>query len=113
MLKSDRLFRDIKTQMEDSDELFDYISDLPSDNVLEICNFVLIGGGTEGGGGEVDSGGGGVVGGQGVACCEDNPSNQYNDFVEILDYQLSNNNNNIESNTLNGGHEKVKIITTV
>ena len=28
----------------ESDELFDYISDLPSDNVLEICNFVLIGG---------------------------------------------------------------------
>ena len=28
MLKSDRLFRDIKTQMEDSDELFDYISDI-------------------------------------------------------------------------------------
>lgn len=99
--------------MEDSDELFDYISDLPSDNVLEICNFVLIGGGTEGGGGEVDSGGGGVVGGQDAASCEDNPSNQYNDFVEILDYQHSNNNNNIESNKLNGGHEKVKIFTTV
>ena len=26
-------------------ELFDYISDLPSDNVLEICNFVLVGDG--------------------------------------------------------------------
>ena len=31
----------------DSDELFDYISDLPSDNVLEICNFVLVGGEAE------------------------------------------------------------------
>ena len=30
----------------DSEELFDYISDLPNDNVLEICNFVLIGGET-------------------------------------------------------------------
>ena len=26
------------------EELFEYISDLPGENVLEICNFVLIGG---------------------------------------------------------------------
>ena len=28
----------------DSNELFDYILDLPSDNVLDICDFVLLGG---------------------------------------------------------------------
>ena len=101
--------------MEDSDELFDYIADLPSDNVLEICNFVLIGGGGGGGGGGV-GGGNGVVNDGRVAADHDmdsNTANHYNNnFVEILDFQVepSNNNNNdrIMENTLNEGQEKVK-----
>ena len=113
--------------MEESDELFDYIADLPSDNVLEICNFVLIGnggGGGEGGGGVGDGEGrveeGGVVEGGGTGC-DDGSFTQYNNnFVEILDYQVehsNNNNNNINNNinnnerivdtTLNEGHNKV------
>ena len=100
--------------MEDSDELFDYIADLPSDNVLEICNFVLIGAGG-GGGGE---GGNGVVTDDRVAADQnsvgvDSTVGHYNNnFVEILDFQVepsNNNNERIMENTLNEGPEKVKI----
>ena len=112
--------------MEDSDELFDYIADLPSDNVLEICNFVLIGGsggGRGGGGGEGGGGGGnGVVNDVRVAADHESVGldsttvdHYNNNFVEILDFQVepSNNNNNndrILENTLTGGREKVKTI---
>ena len=101
----------------ESDELFDYISDLPSDNVLEICNFVLIGGssGDTSMGGEpetehaehVDNTEHFVsVGTHDQAQELSNASdNNYamaqfnnNNFVEIMDYQTENNNNEIQTN---------------
>ena len=109
--------------MEDSDELFDYIADLPSDNVLEICNFVLVGGG---GGGEVGGEGGhGLVNDGRVVSDHDRVDlestvhHYNNNFVEILDFQVepsnNNNNNNINErileNSLNEGPEKVKVIS--
>ena len=109
--------------MEDSDELFDYIADLPSDNVLEICNFVLVGGG---GGGEVaGEGGHGLVNDGRVVSDHDRVDlestvhHYNNNFVEILDFQVepsnNNNNNNINErileNSLNEGPEKVKVIS--
>ena len=91
--------------MEDSDELFDYISDLPSDNVLEICNFVLIGGG----GGAGDGVEGRVVGGGEApdVCGSEDSSEQYNNFVEILDFPGGNTNNNNNHNNNNNNNEKV------
>ena len=85
----------------ESDELFDYISDLPNDNVLEICNFVLIGGG---GGGEAGVGGvgcGEVQGGGQADHREPVTGDSYdintfqeNNFVEVMDFRSENNNNN-------------------
>ena len=104
--------------MEDSDELFDYIADLPSDNVLEICNFVLIGaggGGGSGGGAE----GNGVVSDDRVAPDPDSAGldsstvHYNNSFVEILDFQVepanNNNNNNNKNDRIMEGQEKVEI----
>ena len=100
----------------ESDELFDYISDLPSDNVLEICNFVLIGGssgdtsmGTEPEAEHVEHDNTEHFVSVGT---HDQPQelsnaseNSYamaqfnnNNFVEIMDYQTENNNNEIETN---------------
>ena len=108
--------------MEDSDELFDYIADLPSDNVLEICNFVLIGAGGGGGGGAGGGGGGGE--GNGVVSDDrvapdpdsaglDSTTVHYNNsFVEILDFQVepaNNNNNNNNNDRIMEGQEKVEI----
>lgn len=88
----------------ESDELFDYISDLPNDNVLEICNFVLIGGS----GGEAGVG----CGGTGAGCQEvatgamvgagdsyDMNTNtfQEHNFVEVMDFRSEDNNNNNHS----------------
>ena len=112
-------FRDIK-DMEDSDELFDYIADLPSDNVLEICNFVLIGGGAGEGVERRDEAG--EV--QDPLGSEESSVEHYNNFVEILDFQGGNTNNNnnnnnnnnsnekVIENTLNEGQLKVKSLTT-
>ena len=102
----------------ESDELFDYISDLPNDNVLEICNFVLIGAGAGAGEGAGGEGGDGVVTDGRVASDQesaglDSTFSHYNNnnFVEILDFQVepSNNNNNerIMEKTMNEGSEKV------
>ena len=101
----------------ESDELFDYISDLPSDNVLEICNFVLIGGNS----GEtsvatepeaeqtehVDNAEHFVSVGTHEHAQElsNTSDNSYamaqfnnNNFVGIMDYQTENNNNDIDRN---------------
>ena len=99
-------FRDIK-DMEDSDELFDYIADLPSDNVLEICNFVLIGGGGGAGEGVERRDEAGEV--QDSLGSEESSVEHYNNFVEILDFQggNTNNNNNVNNNNNNNNNEKV------
>lgn len=96
----------------ESDELFDYISDLPNDNVLEICNFVLIGGS----GGEA-----GVACGEAAVGCQEATSgdmagagdsydmntNTYNEhnFVEVMDFRSEDNNNNHSAEV-----DKIKVI---
>ena len=85
----------------ESDELFDYISDLPNDNVLEICNFVLIGGGGEAGVGCGEAGAGAGCQeelSRGLAGAGDsydmNTSYQEHNFVEVMDFRSEDNNNN-------------------
>ena len=88
----------------DSEELFDYISDLPNDNVLEICNFVLIGGETS----EDNSAAASDMMTDNVSRPDtdqdstnhshDNNYNQMTSFnnsgyVEIMEYHAENNNN--------------------
>ena len=97
----------------ESDELFDYISDLPNDNVLEICNFVLIGGsGGEAGVGCGEAGPGcqeatsGDMAGAGDTY--DMNTNNYNEhnFVEVMDFRSEDNNNNHSAEV----GDKIKVI---
>ena len=85
----------------ESDELFDYISDLPNDNVLEICNFVLIGGsGGEAGVGCGEAGAGcqeaatGAMVGAGDSYDMSTNTFQEHNFVEVMDFRAEDNNNN-------------------
>ena len=105
----------------ESDELFDYISDLPNDNVLEICNFVLIGGGdstadTGDTGADHDHGASDMMRDSvtGADTDQDNTNNSTNsdnynmtnfsNNYEIMEYHTENNNNHV-----NHDKNKVKI----
>ena len=105
------------------DELFDYISDLPNDNVLEICNFVLIGGGGEAGVGCGEAGAGAVCQeevSRGLAGAGDsydmNTSYQEHNFVEVMDFRSEDNNNNnhseeqVEKIKVKFGHLQILLI---